>query len=69
MIVEDQMLRFSVKGMTCSHCVGSVKNAVQAVASGANVRVDLPTGTVEVERGDAARIRAAIEDAGYSVVG
>jgi hypothetical protein len=30
------------------------------------VRVDLPT--VEVERGDAARIRMVIEDAGYTVV-
>lgn len=61
------MLRFSVKGMTCGHCAGSVTQAVRAVAPGANVRVDLPTGTVEVDRGEAAAIRAAIEEAGYTV--
>ena len=63
------MLRFSVKGMTCSHCVGSVTRAVRAVEPGANVRVDLSTGTVEVDKGEAAPVRAAIEDAGYAVAG
>ncbi len=62
------MLRFSVKGMTCGHCVASVTQAVQAVEPRANVRVDLPTGIVEVDRGEAARIRTAIEDAGYAAV-
>ena len=62
------MLRFSVKGMTCGRCVGSVKKAIQAVAPGANVRVDLPSGTVEVDNGEVAAVRAAIEEAGYSVV-
>jgi copper chaperone len=62
------MLRFSVKGMTCSHCVGTVKKAVQSAAPGAEVRIDLPTGTVEASKGDAAAIKAAIEEAGYTVL-
>jgi copper chaperone len=63
------MLRFSVRGMTCSHCVGAVKKAVQSATLGAEVRVDLPTGTVETSQGNAAAIKAAIEKAGYTVVG
>lgn len=63
------MLRFSVKGMTCGHCVGVVTKAVQSAAPGAEVRVDLATGKVETSQGDAAAIKAAIEEAGYTVVG
>jgi copper chaperone len=62
------MLRFSVKGMTCGHCVGAVQKAAQSAAPGAEVRVDLPTGTVETSKGDADAIKTAIEDAGYTVV-
>lgn len=63
------MLRFSVQGMTCGHCVGTIKKAVQEAAPGAAVRVDLAAGTVEVDTGDAGSIRAAIEAAGYKVQG
>ena len=63
------MIRFSVTGMTCGHCAGAVKKAVQSAAPGAEVRVDLATGTVETSEGNAAAIKAAIEEAGYTVEG
>lgn len=53
------MLPFSVKGLTRGRYVGSVK-AVQAVEPIANIQVDLSTGTVEVDTGNAARIKARI---------
>ena len=64
------MLKLKVAGMTCSGCVSSVTRAVTAAAPGAKVSVDLKSGEVAVDR--AARketVVAAIEDAGYDVVG
>jgi len=64
-----------VEGMTCSHCVMSVTEEVAALTGVANVTVDLNAGgtsTVTVASKtpvDPAAIRAAIEEAGYSVVG
>lgn len=62
---------YTVKGMTCGHCVSSVQEEVGAVPGVTGVRVDLATGTVVVE-GDAAddqdAITAAVEEAGYQVI-
>ncbi|GAA1513107.1 heavy-metal-associated domain-containing protein [Sphaerisporangium rubeum] len=62
---------YTVKGMTCGHCVSSVQEEVGAVPGVTGVRVDLATGMVVVE-GDAAddhaAITAAVEEAGYQVV-
>jgi copper chaperone len=64
------MIKLKVAGMTCGGCVKSVERAVAAAAPGARVIVDLKSGEVAVE-GAAARqtVVAAIEDAGYDVVG
>jgi copper chaperone len=64
------MLKLKVAGMTCGGCVKSVERAVSAAAPGATVKVDLASGEVAID-GPAARqaIVAAIEDAGYDVVG
>ena len=62
------MMTFQVEGMSCSHCVQSVTNAVQAVEPQAKVTIDLASGRVAVdgsERRDA--VAQAIKDAGYSV--
>jgi len=64
------MLKLKVSGMTCGGCVSSVTQAITAAAPGAKVNVDLKSGQVTVD--SAARkqaIVAAIEDAGYDVVG
>ncbi|WP_214413306.1 heavy-metal-associated domain-containing protein [Sphaerisporangium fuscum] len=60
---------YIVKGMTCGHCVSSVKEEVGEVPGVTGVEVDLDSGRVEVSGAalDDAAIRAAIEEAGYQV--
>ena len=62
----------TVTGMTCSHCVSSVSEEVGAIDGVTDVAVDLPTGAVTVtsaEPIDEARVRAAVEEAGYTLAG
>jgi len=70
---------YTVKGMTCGHCVSSVTEEVGAVPGVTGVKVDLATGLVTVEgadpvdgpvvgTADGTAITAAIEEAGYEVV-
>ncbi|MGW0593923.1 heavy-metal-associated domain-containing protein [Streptosporangium sp. NPDC002607] len=62
---------YTVKGMTCGHCVSSVTEEVGEVAGVTGVTVDLATGLVTVDSDDpidAAAITAAVEEAGYEVV-
>ncbi|WP_433226142.1 heavy-metal-associated domain-containing protein [Microtetraspora malaysiensis] len=62
---------YTVTGMTCGHCVSSVKEEVGEVAGVTGVEVDLATGLVTVDSEgsvDAAAIAAAVEEAGYEVV-
>ena len=62
------MLDFQVNGMTCGGCARAVTNAVKSVDSGADVQVDLAAKRVTVESAaDPAKIRSAIEEAGYDV--
>ncbi|MEZ5833503.1 MAG: cation transporter [Dongiaceae bacterium] len=64
------MLKLKVAGMTCGGCVKSVERAVAAAAPGAKVSVDLKTGEVAIDGATTKQtIVAAIEDAGYDVVG
>lgn len=63
---------YTVQGMTCGHCVSSVTEEVGEVAGVQKVDVDLATGRltvvseVDVPETD---IRAAVEEAGYQLVG
>ncbi|HEX8083295.1 MAG TPA: heavy-metal-associated domain-containing protein [Solirubrobacteraceae bacterium] len=60
---------YTVTGMTCSHCVMSVREEVSEVAGVAGVDVDLTSGRLTV-RGDGfsdEAVEAAVEDAGYEV--
>ncbi|MFI7438875.1 heavy-metal-associated domain-containing protein [Nonomuraea indica] len=62
---------YTVKGMTCGHCVSSVKEEVSEVAGVTSVEVDLPTGLLTVESDgpvQEADVVAAVEEAGYEVV-
>jgi copper chaperone CopZ len=62
------MSTYTVTGMTCGHCVSSVKEEVGEVAGVTEVEVDLATGTMTVAGdGEAAKIVAAVEAAGYEV--
>jgi copper chaperone len=60
---------YSVPGVSCAHCVGSVTEEVQRVAGVESVVVDIEGKRVTV-RGDSlddAAVRAAIAEAGYDV--
>jgi len=68
--MEPKMLTFQVDDMSCGHCVRAIKEAVRALDADAVVDVDLPRHRVRVQAGqlDAARVREALEQAGYSPV-
>jgi copper ion binding protein len=62
---------YTVKGMTCGHCVSSVEGEVGRLGGVSEVKVDLLTGRVSVTSEselDPATVRAAVEEAGYEVV-
>jgi copper chaperone len=61
---------YTVTGMTCEHCVMSVREEVGEVAGVTGVAVDLGSGRVDVASDgplDDAAVRAAIVEAGYEV--
>jgi copper chaperone CopZ len=60
---------YTVTGMTCAHCVLSVRDEVGEVAGVEAIAVDLVTGRVAV-RGDGiddAAVAEAVAEAGYEV--
>ena len=63
----------NVTGMTCHHCVSSVKEELGEIAGVTNVDVALNTGGTSVVTFDAdasvtdEQIRDAIDEAGYDV--
>lgn len=61
------MTTFNVQDMTCNMCVKHVTKAVQAVEPGADVKVDLASGRVDVSPTpkDPEALAKAITDAGY----
>lgn len=58
-----------VSGMTCNHCVKSVKDALEEVGGVRSARVDLDAGTALVDYDDARtsprELTTAVADAGY----
>jgi copper chaperone len=61
----------TIEGMSCGHCVMHVKSALEGVPGVAGVEVDLlkKSAMVEGESLSEAAMRAAVAEAGYSVVG
>jgi copper chaperone len=62
---------YTVSGMTCGHCVGSVKSEVGKIAGVTAVDVELATGKVTVtgnEPIEEGLVREAVEEAGYELV-
>ncbi|MEU5881102.1 heavy-metal-associated domain-containing protein [Spirillospora sp. NPDC047279] len=61
---------YTVVGMTCGHCVGSVKEEVGQVSGVGSVEVDLQSGRLTVtseQPVDEALIAAAVDEAGYEL--
>ncbi|SUA73351.1 Copper chaperone CopZ [Nocardia otitidiscaviarum] len=63
---------YTVTGMTCGHCVGSVQKEIGKIDGVTNVDVDLASGLVKVESNTPladADVVAAVDEAGYQVAG
>lgn len=61
-----------IEGMSCGHCVMHVKEALNELAGVTNVDVNLEKKSAVIEASADVKdedIKAAIEDAGYEVVG
>ncbi|MEA2248359.1 MAG: copper chaperone [Solirubrobacteraceae bacterium] len=60
---------YTVAGMTCEHCVLSVREEVSEVAGVQDVNVDLASGRLTVRGADFsdAAVAAAVAEAGYEV--
>jgi len=63
---------YTVTGMTCGHCVNSVSTEIGALPGVTGVDVDLTSGAVTVTSEqplDPGAVRAAVDEAGYELVG
>ena len=63
---------YSVSGMSCGHCEQAVDDELSALSGVAAVQADAKAGTVEVTSMaplDEDDVRAAIDEAGYQLVG
>ncbi len=63
---------YQVSGMTCEHCVSAVTSEVSQVPGVTGVNVDLASGAVTVTSDgplDRSAVAAAVDEAGYAVVG
>lgn len=64
------MKEFNVEGMSCQHCVDTVTRSVLQADEDAKVVIDLQTHRVSIDSAKPeSTLRAAIEAAGYAVVG
>jgi copper chaperone CopZ len=61
---------YTVAGMSCEHCVMSVREEVSEVAGVDGVSVDLASGRLTVTGNDFTdeAIRSAVAEAGYEVI-
>lgn len=58
-----------IEGMTCNHCVAAVERALKAQDGVRSARVDLETGTAEVDLDGAVgteQLTSAVEEEGYA---
>ena len=67
--MSPEQRTYTVHGMTCNHCVLSVREEVSEVPGVVAVDVELESGrlTVAGETLDDGAIRAAVAEAGYQV--
>jgi copper chaperone CopZ len=62
---------YTVRGMTCGHCAGSVTAEVTTIPGVTGVQVDVATGRLSIESDQpvaAEAVAEAVEEAGYEVV-
>lgn len=62
---------YTVDGMTCDHCAGSVTAEITKISGVTNVQVDVPARSLTIDsEQQLARedVEEAVEEAGYRVV-
>lgn len=60
------MIELTLPTMTCGHCVKTVTATVQRLDAAAQVRIDLPAQTVQIESTrPAEELKQALADEGY----
>ena len=63
------MATIKIKGMSCGHCVGSTKKALEAIEGISNVEVDLDKAEARYDGDvDLEVIKKAISSIGFEVV-
>ena len=62
--------KISIEGMTCSHCVKHVEEALKGICGVKSAKVDIAQKLATVELAhevDDEKFKAAVDDAGYQV--
>ncbi|WP_033322732.1 heavy-metal-associated domain-containing protein [Streptomyces yerevanensis] len=70
--MTEQTVTYQVTGMSCAHCEGSVSNELSELPGVSSVKAVASTGEVTVVSTaplDADAVRAAIDEAGFELVG
>ncbi|MCJ8007664.1 copper chaperone CopZ [Lederbergia wuyishanensis] len=66
-----EKITLQVEGMSCGHCVKAVEGSVGKLQGVSDVKVNLETGTVDVEFNNqqvsVEQIKETIDDQGYDV--
>lgn len=65
------IITLKVEGMSCQHCVDTVKKAVEKTTGVKSAQINLKEKTVVVEHDESAdihEIKNAIEDEGFSII-
>ena len=61
-------MKFTVSGMTCGGCIKAVTRAIQSADPNAQVKVDLPTQSIELHTVlSISEAQQLIEDAGFPI--
>jgi copper chaperone len=62
---------YTVRGMTCDHCAGSVTSEVTKIPGISDISVDVKAGRLTIvsdEPVPASAVEEAVEEAGYTIV-
>ncbi len=61
-------MKFTVSGMTCGGCIKAVMGAIQSADPNAQIKVDLPTQSIELQTVlSTSEAQLLIEDAGFPI--
>jgi copper chaperone len=63
------MTTIKIKGMSCPHCAGSTKKALEAITGISNVQIDLAQGEATFDgKVDIQTVKEAIAKIGFEVI-